>query len=261
MTSLLSIRDLSKRFGGVTAVNRVSVEVESGSIHGVIGPNGAGKTTLFNMIAGVLRPTEGQVFYDGADVTGSPPYAMARRRVGRTFQLIELFAEFSVLENVAAGFHVSGRSGVLDAILGTPRQRRESRVAVERARESIRYVGLIAPESAPARGLSYGHRRLLEIARALMLEPKLLLLDEPAAGLNASERVHLGELIRRLRQSGVTVLVIEHHMDLIMSICDTISVLSQGYKVSEGPPSAIQADPAVIEAYLGVQDDAASPRG
>jgi ABC-type branched-subunit amino acid transport system ATPase component len=250
-SELLGLSAVTKRFGGLTAVDDVSFQVLEGSVHGVIGPNGAGKSTLVNMIAGAFRPTSGQIKFRDRDIGRSGAHKRARTGITRTFQEIQLFPEFTVLENVVCGYHSRRRTGVPDALLGLPRGRRERREALERAEEVLDFVGIAELSAVPAADLPYGHRRLVEIGRALAPAPELVLLDEPAAGMNANERKDLVGLIARIRDDGRTVVVIEHHMDVIMSACGTITVLSQGKKLSEGTPGEVQKDPAVLAAYLG----------
>jgi len=248
---LLELDGVTKRFGGLTAVNGVSFQVARGAVHGVIGPNGAGKSTLVNLIAGGMRPTEGTILFEGHDIGRERPHRSVKLGVTRTFQGIQLFDEFTVLENVVSGYHSRRRAGMVDAMLGLPRERRERAEAMDRARSVLAFVGIESLEDELAAGLSYGHRRRVEIARALASMPKLVLLDEPAAGMNANERQDLVTLIRRIQDEGQTVVVIEHHMDVIMTVCQTITVLSEGRKLSEGPPAHVQKDPAVVAAYLG----------
>jgi branched-chain amino acid transport system ATP-binding protein len=255
---LLRLDGVTKRFGGLTAVNDVSFQVVRGSVHGVIGPNGAGKSTLVNLIAGGLSPSEGAILFEGRDIGRERPHRAVKRGVARTFQGIQLFNEFTVLENVVSGYHGRRKAGMFGAMLGLPRERRERQEAVNDARAMLAFVGIESFEREPAAGLSYGHRRLLEIARALATSPKLVLLDEPAAGMNVNERQGLVGLIRRIQDDGNTVVVIEHHMDVIMTACETITVLAEGKKLSEGPPAHVQADPAVIAAYLGGVDEEAA---
>jgi ABC-type branched-subunit amino acid transport system ATPase component len=256
-SEVLRLVGLTKRFGGLTAVDDVSFAVSRETVHGVIGPNGAGKSTLVNMIAGAIRPTSGEIHFGSREIGRSGAHRRAAHGITRTFQEIRLFPEFTVLENVISGCHGRRRTGVPDALLGLPRGRRERREAVRRAEEVIAFVGMSDFAGAVADDLPYGHRRLVEVARALAPEPELVLLDEPAAGMNVNERRNLVELIRRIRDGGRTVVVIEHHMDVIMTACSRITVLSQGKKLSEGAPNEVQNDPAVLAAYLGaaVEED------
>jgi len=246
---------VTKRFGGLAALDAVSLTIGAGEVRGLIGPNGAGKTTLVNVLSGVLRPTAGSISFAGGEIAGSPPYRIARLGIRRTFQTLRIFPELSVLENVAVGYHAHTAAETWDALLGTRRAAREERLTRERAREALALVGLKADPDLPAGALAYGQQRLLEIARAVVAAPRLLLLDEPAAGMNPAECDHLLGLIRRLQQ-GITLLVIEHRMDLIMEACDRITVLSYGRNLAEGTPAEIQTNAAVVEAYLGTYERA-----
>ena len=248
---LLSIRGLTKRFGGLTANSDISLDVPEGSLTAVIGPNGAGKTTFFNMISGALPPTEGRIRFAGEDITGLPPAEVARRGLVRTFQLVQLFRNMTVVENVEVGLHVVTR-GTLGAALLRPRwARAQERDVAERARELLAFVGLAGEADRPADRLAYGQQRLLELARALAAKPRLLLLDEPAAGLNTQESAALAAIIRQVNAQGTTVLLIEHDMSLVMRVAGHVAVLDFGRKIAEGAPAAVQAHPDVLAAYLG----------
>jgi len=248
---MLAVSDLAVRFGGVTALERVSFEVQPGSITSVIGPNGAGKTTAFNAITGYLRPTGGRVTYDGAELTGLRPSAIARRGIVRTFQKTSVFPALSVEDNVLTGLHLRGTAGFVAVLAGRRRLAAEERALGSEARAIVDFVGLGRRRREPASALPYGEQRLVELAVALAAKPRVLLLDEPGAGMTGAEKTVVSALIRRVREQGVTFLLVEHDMRMVLGISDTVIVLNGGRVIAEGAPAAIQAHPDVIRAYLG----------
>jgi len=248
---MLTANNVTIKFGGLTAVNDVSLEIKKNMICGLIGPNGAGKTTFFNIVSGVLKPTNGSIKFNGKDITGLFPYKINEMGISRTYQSINLFKSMTVAENVLVGMHSRLKSGLASSVLRTGRQRREEAYAREKADSILEFVGLKKKRDSIAGSLSYGDQRLVEIARALASDPKLLLLDEPAAGMNTKEKMDLKEIVKKINQKGITVLLVEHDMKLVMGVTDYIYVLNYGRKIAQGDPESIQNNPEVIKAYLG----------
>ena len=253
--TLLELEGVGISFGGLRAVDQLGFRVERGQVVALIGPNGAGKTTVFNLITGVYKPTDGHVRWRGKDVTGLSPYRIAELGIRRTFQTIRLFADMTVLENVIAGEHLQIRQRWWQGLLATPAQRREEQALVERAMAVLRRLDLADVAHEEATSLAYGVQRRVELARCLVAEPELIILDEPAAGLNENESAELNDTIRSIRDSGITVILVEHDMSVVMNVADNIVVINFGKKIAEGNPEAIRSNPLVIEAYLGQDDD------
>jgi branched-chain amino acid transport system ATP-binding protein len=249
---LLETKGLTKHFGGLAAVSHLDIHVNKGEIVGLIGPNGAGKTTTFNLITGVLRPTKGKIIFDGHDITGKKPHWVTKMGIGRTFQLAYLFPDFTVLENVVASFYLYPKSGFWEALFNTPAYREKEEHILNQAGEILRWVGLDEVKDELARNLPHGHQKVLGVARALAVKPKLLLLDEPIAGMTHDEIIFSLGVLDKMRSQGITILLVEHNME-IMSLCDRIIVLNFGNKIAEGSPDEVRQNGDVIQAYFGIK--------
>jgi len=252
---LLEIKNVSKFFAGLVAIDKLSMGVKKGQIYGIIGPNGAGKTTLFNCITGIYTPEEGEILWKGKEIKGTAPHEIANLGILRTFQTIRLFKEMSVAENIMSGRHIKSKQRWYNGLIHTPAYYKDERANWEKVGELMEFFKLSAYATTPAGDLSYGVQRKIEMARALAADPELLILDEPAAGLNENETLELTQTIRQIRDSGVTVMMIEHDMEMVMSLTEYITVINFGAKISEGIPAHVQNDPVVVEAYIGSIDD------